>query len=137
MTDNELKRLSRTELLELLISATKENEGLKSQIEELNKQLDEKMISISNAGSIAEASLQLNNVFEAAEAAAQQYLDNVRKCDTICEAKQKEAEKKAKRIVDAAEKKALQIENDAKTKADSYWSAVSERLESFYEEHKG
>lgn len=35
-------------------------------------------IKINQAGSIAEASLQLNQVFEAAQQAAEQYLENIR-----------------------------------------------------------
>ena len=34
---------------------------------------------IENAGSLAEAALKLNDVFEAADRAAQQYLENVRR----------------------------------------------------------
>ena len=36
------------------------------------------MLLLSEAGSIAEAALRLNGVFEAAQAAADQYLDSVR-----------------------------------------------------------
>lgn len=82
MTDKELKRLSRSELLQLLISQIELNEKLNAQIVQLQARLDDRRILLSNAGSIAEASLQLNQVFEAAQAAAQQYLDNVR---LLCE----------------------------------------------------
>ena len=82
MTDKELKRLNRSELLQLLISQIEENEKLRGQIRQLEERLDERRIRIRDAGSIAEAALQLNHVFEAAQAAAQQYLDNVR---LLCE----------------------------------------------------
>ncbi len=65
MTERELKKLSRADLLELLLNERRENEGLRLQLEQ--------------AGSIAEAALQLNGVFAAAEAAAEQYLDSVRR----------------------------------------------------------
>ncbi len=42
-------------------------------------QLEHKNIEILKAGSLAEAALRLNQVFEAADAAARQYLDNVRR----------------------------------------------------------
>lgn len=79
MTDKELKRLSRTELLAMLLEQVKENEKLQARLGELQAQLDEKKILIDEAGSIAEAALKLNGVFQAAEAAAAQYLDNVRR----------------------------------------------------------
>ncbi len=77
MTDRELKRLSRTDLLELLLEERRENERLRYKLEEAYDELDDRAILLERAGSIAEAALQLNGVFEAAQAAAQQYLENV------------------------------------------------------------
>ena len=51
---------------------------LNSRIHELENEVRDRSIQISNAGSIAEAALQLNGVFAAAESAAGHYLDNVR-----------------------------------------------------------
>ena len=79
MTDRELRRLSRSELLEMMISLTEENEKLKLRLEQVEAQLQDRRIMIDKAGSIAEAALQLNKVFEAADRAAQQYLENVRR----------------------------------------------------------
>lgn len=79
MTDKELKRLSRAELLEMLLAQMKENEKLKVSLNEMQMQLDSRQIMINRAGSIAEAALQLNGVFQAAEAAAEQYLENVQR----------------------------------------------------------
>lgn len=77
MTDKELRRLSRSELLEMMILLTEENEKLKIRLEQAEAQLKDRRILIDQAGSIAEAALQLNNVFEAADRAVQQYLENV------------------------------------------------------------
>ncbi len=79
MTDKNLKKLSRADLLELLLEESKENERLREKLRVASEKLKDKTILIENAGSIAEAAMQLNNVFAAAEAAAQQYLDNVRR----------------------------------------------------------
>lgn len=79
MTDKELKRLSRAELLELLIGQMRENQRLEKELAAANAALQDRTIVIEQAGSIAEAALQLNGVFAAAEAAAAQYLENVRK----------------------------------------------------------
>lgn len=81
MTDKELKRLSRAELLELLLEQVEENERLHKEIEELKNQLEDRVIKLEQAGSIAEAALRLNGVFEAAEAAAKQYLDSVKELE--------------------------------------------------------
>lgn len=79
MTDRELKKLSRAELLELLLEESRENERLRGQLKKAKELLASKTIKIENAGSIAEAALALNNVFEAAQKAADQYLENVRR----------------------------------------------------------
>lgn len=81
MTDKELRKLSRAELLELLLAQRKENEQLRVQLEEANEKLNSRVIEIENAGSIAEAALRLNGVFEAAERAAAQYLENIRRIE--------------------------------------------------------
>ena len=78
MTDKELRRLSRSELLEMLIAQTEESQQLKIRLERAEAQLRDRRIAVEKAGSLAEAALQLNCVFEAADKAAQQYLENVR-----------------------------------------------------------
>lgn len=88
MTDKELRKLKRTDLLELLIEQSKEVESLKKRIEELEAELADRRLLIYKSGSIAEAALRLNGVFEAAEAAAQEYLENIRR---ISEEKTQEA----------------------------------------------
>lgn len=110
MTDKELHRLSRRDLLQLLLEQGRENEKIKRQLaeteeilqrleenyERLRKRLDRKdeqihklremlqsertkrKIELSEAGSIAEAALRLNVIFEAAQKAADQYLYNIK-----------------------------------------------------------
>lgn len=79
MTDQELRRLSRSELLEMLVEQMKENEELKIKLKRDQMKLRNRQIAIDEAGSIAEAALKLNEVFEAADKAAKEYLDNVRR----------------------------------------------------------
>lgn len=78
MTNKELRRLSRAELLEMLVEQMEENEILKERLEEAKKALADRKIVIEQAGTLAEAALRLNGVFEAADQAAQQYLENIR-----------------------------------------------------------
>lgn len=79
MTDRELRKLSRQDLLELLLQESKENERLRGELEEANRQLADRKIAIDSVGSIAEAALELNGVFRAAEKAAAQYVENIRR----------------------------------------------------------
>jgi hypothetical protein len=51
---------------------------LDKELKTTKAQLNKREIAIESAGSIAEAALKLNGVFEAAQKAADQYLENVR-----------------------------------------------------------
>lgn len=72
-----LKKLSRQDLMEMLVESERHVEQLEKELEETRKQLEDRKIQIENAGSIAEAALKLNGIFEAAQAAADQYLENL------------------------------------------------------------
>ena len=82
MTEKELRKLKRVELLELLVEQTTEMEELRSQLAQAQKALEERDILLQKAGSIAEAALALNKVFEAADQAAKDYVASVKAvCD--------------------------------------------------------
>ena len=85
MTEKELRKLNRYQLLELLIMQTERADMLMARLELAEKQLVDKHLNISNLGSIAEASLQLNGVFQAAQAAADQYLEEARRQAEVIE----------------------------------------------------
>ena len=97
MTPKELRRLSRRELLEMLIVQTRKVETLERQLAEANQKLNDKMIIIENSGSLADAVMQLNGVFEAAQNAAQQYLDNIRmRSEAAAQSNEKSDQEEAK-----------------------------------------
>lgn len=75
---NALKKLKRDELLELLLEQTRRAEALEEQLRLKDEELKNKGIAIAEAGSIAEAAMRLNGVFEAAQQAADQYLLNIK-----------------------------------------------------------
>lgn len=79
MTDKELKRLSRAELLEMLLAQMEENEKLNQRLQEAQAALADRQIAIEQSGTMAEAALRLNNIFEAADRAARQYVENIRR----------------------------------------------------------
>lgn len=79
MTKQDVKKLRRKELLEMLLELSKENELLRRQLADAHRRLASREIKLKHAGSIAEAALRLNGVFEAAQAAADQYLQTIQK----------------------------------------------------------
>ena len=78
MTQYEMKKLSRKELLQLAAEESAQIRILQEHLEIAENELHKREININEAGSIAEAALQLNGIFEAAEQAAAQYLENMR-----------------------------------------------------------
>ena len=166
MTDRELRKLSRKDLLELLIVQGRERDALQAQLEQAKAALAERQIRAEQAGSIAEAALQLNGVFEAAQAAAQQYLDSVRAsggdvaartaagpvagssareadwASREAEARRnadrqiREAAMVAKKIEDDARCRAQEIEEEGRRKAQAYWDETVQRLEDYCQEHE-
>lgn len=130
MTEKELHKLNRAELLEMLITQTKEVEELRVQVTELQRRLDDREICLEQAGSIAEASVLLNGVFEAAQAAAQQYLENIQMLSGRQEQVCAEMERKTRERCEA-------MELEAQKGVEKRWSEISSRLEDFYNEHKG
>ena len=77
MTEKEVRKLSRLQLLEILVEQANEIEQLKAELKETKEQLADRKIVIEQSGSLAEAALRLNGVFEAAQRAEDQYLENI------------------------------------------------------------
>ena len=93
---NENNKLSKKDLLEILVLQSKKIDELEKKLEEKEGQLISKGILIENAGSIAEAALQINKVFEVAQAAADQYLENIKNLEQKSVLKGKKGKNKAK-----------------------------------------
>lgn len=72
-----LRRLSRAELLELLLAESRETERLRQKLEMAEAALADRHIRMDAAGDLAHAVLEINGVMKATQAAAQQYLDNI------------------------------------------------------------
>lgn len=78
MKNKELKHLRRSELLEILVAQGKRLERLEQELEAAQAELKRREIAIESSGTMAEAALRLNGVFEAIDAAAAQYLENLK-----------------------------------------------------------
>lgn len=147
--NKELRKMKRVDLLDIMVIQSKENEYLKIQLDEALAELEERKIQIKEAGSIAEAALQLNGVFEAAEKAGSQYLENIARLseekETINARIIEESERKVAELMAETQAKCEKLERDTKIKCEGmvlqaekesqeYWDKVSEKLESFYKE---
>ena len=78
MTDKELRKLSRAQLLELLLVQSQELDHLREELADAKEKLNHRELTMERCGSIAEASLALTEIFENAQRAADQYLENIK-----------------------------------------------------------
>ena len=113
----ELRGMKRQELLELLLEVTEENEKLKNKLQMLENQLASKEFAISKAGSIADASLQLSGIFNAAQDSADIYLFNLKKKNEKADEILRTAEQKAAQMKACSEQEAAELLDLAKRQA--------------------
>lgn len=112
MTDKELRRISRGDLIEIIYQYQQRERELTTENTALKASLEARTTKIAKAGSIAEAALSLNHVFEAAQAAADQYLEEVR-------ASTSDIERLKLLLIQEARQEAADILRNAKNKCDA------------------
>lgn len=106
MTEKELKKLNRYQLLEMLIIQTERANDLQNQLDAALEQLNARNVQMAEIGSIAEASLHLSGIFEAAQSAADLYINAVKERTLAME---EEASRHADAIIQEADRKARQL----------------------------
>lgn len=125
MKDQDLRKLTRIELLKMLIDQMTENEAIQAENKRLLKQLEDRRIDILDCGSIAEAAMKVNGVFQAAEAAAEQYLENARAASRDAENVLAAAREEAQRLLTQARQDAERLVSDAREEAESIMSSAN------------
>ncbi len=122
MTDKELRRLHREDLLQILIAQQKQIEDLTAALEDSEKALNDKKIAIEESGSLAEAALKLNDVFTSAQQAADMYVNETReRIDALraeADSTVSKARAEAAEIVRQARREAADLVDDARREAD-------------------
>ena len=96
--NNNLKKLNRKQLLEILLEQTKRIEELEVELQKTKDKLKDKNVKINNVGSLAEASLILSDIFKAADEAIAIQIQNI-------ENMAKEEEKRVKKELRQFKKK--------------------------------
>ncbi len=127
------------------------------QLAQAEAKLQSREIGLQEAGTLAEAALQLNAIFEAADSAASLYLENIRamadkqrSADPVAPdtgALEADAGEQAQRqLAEVAERcRAMEQETRQRSEAikakaqkepEAYWAEVSRRIEQYLEEHE-
>lgn len=131
MTDKELKKLSRTDLLELLVEQGKQLEELQNKYAELEQRFEERRIEMKNAGSIADAAMRINDIFNVAQRTANDYIANVKNNDCTldltslkentqkeCDILLKDAQKKCDNLLKGAQEECDNLRKNAQKDCD-------------------
>ena len=136
MTQYEMKKLSRKELLQLAAEESAQIRILQEHLEIAENELHKREININEAGSIAVASMKLSNVFEAAQEACRLYTDNIQRLserqESICAEIEKETKEKAAAYEAEVISRCERLEKDTKEaceKLDMDTKAACEKLE--------
>ena len=130
MTDRQLRKLNRTDLLKLLLEEKKENEALRKQLQEMQLQLECKQLNLNQSGSLAEAALKLSGIFEAAETACQYYTENIRNLsgrqEEICRKMEQETREKCDRMLEQARQMSRVYWEEYTEKCSRYMKSMEE-----------
>lgn len=122
MTDKELRKLRRDDLLQILLNQQRQLDELNAALEKARADLEKRDIAVAEAGSVAEAALRLNDVFGAAQAAADQYADQMReRADRLVADAQQQS--------DAARRLADDVVRNARSEADRIIAAARREAE--------
>lgn len=126
MNDRELKKMSRGELVSLLLEEKRKNEALSAEADELRRLLGDRSLAIERSGSMAEAALALNGVFDAADAACRQYAENV---EALTARRNEEAKRGAEEVLREAKRGSEAILAEAKRQGEALLREAKRRSE--------
>lgn len=133
MTDKELRHLSRSELLQMMVAQGRELEELRTRLERTETALRRREIAMEHSGSIAEAALQLNGVFDAADAACQQYIENIRELSgrqkEICQRLEQENREKIETMLTQARQEQETLERETAERCQKLEQETAERCQ--------
>lgn len=128
MTDKEFKRLNRSQLIDIIYQFQLQVDTLTEQNRELERELADKRLRLNNAGSIADAALEINDCLRNAQAAADQYLTEIR-------VMREETEAECQHLLAQARLEALAILAGAQKAQDEKNPAVEAILEEYEPSH--
>lgn len=111
MISKELKKLNRRELVDVIYQLKKNEEQLREQIASLEAELQDRRIHLSVAGSIAEATTDITNIFSVAQSTADLYLREIA-------AMKEDAQNECDKMIEKAGKKVATIMADGKRQYD-------------------
>lgn len=77
--NDDLSKLSKKDLLEIMLRQGEEIDALRAEVQELKDKLEAREIDVARVGTLAEASLAVTEIFKEADKAAMTYLTNLKR----------------------------------------------------------
>lgn len=131
MTEKELRKLNRYQLLDILIMQTERADELQQKLDTLMKEKEEQTIQINNLGSVAEAAMHINQVFESVQQAADMYLaEATERAETL----ERETRERAETLERETREQAETLEREARERAEAMEREARERAETMEQE---
>ena len=152
MVEKDLQKLSRADLLQMLIDQSEELNQLREKYAAVQAALAQKEVIVSEAGSLADAVFKLNGIFDVAQVTAQQYLDNLKSLahrqEVLCVERENECMERAGRLLVETEKRCAKMEEEARARSEEliskakeesqkHWDEVSSKIDAYYDSHVG
>ena len=120
MEDSRIRKLTRSQLIEIIYHLQLNLEELENENKLLKEKLEDKRTRLKNAGNIADAALEINDVMESTQKAADMYLDEIREMKKETKEKEKvknlandKMEKLDKKLEELSPKKENEITIDS------------------------
>lgn len=111
MNEKELRKISRKELLELLLEQANRIVDLEKELADAKAKLEDKRIMLNEAGNLAKASLKITDLFQKTMETCKIYSDNIEELNSRIE---KEVREKYETI---EKQKLIELENTYKNNA--------------------
>ncbi len=133
MTDKEFQRLNRAQLIEIIYQLQLQVDELTEQKQSLEQALEDKRLRIDNAGNIAKAALEINDCFQSAQKAAEQYLNEIRALHAEAEAERQrllaDARAEAEKIIEKAKEEQASRKFHYGTEFERLWVTMGQAEE--------
>ena len=135
MTEKELHKLRREDLLDMLIRQSEDYARLTDELTKAKEELAKRALAMENAGTLADAAFQLNGVYHAADDACSQYVESMRqmheqqlKLQEECLRQKVQSEEYCRRMEETTREQCRVMLETARAEADRYWEEMSAKI---------
>lgn len=132
MSEKDLKKLSRQNIIDLIISQKTRSENLAKRIEILEQHIRSKEIPNKEPGSIVEAGFAVEEIFRVAQREAEQYLETVNKFNLEKQAEIDLIDAECQKKIDETEVRCSKREKQA----EEYVNTVSEKVQKLFSQYR-